>query len=97
MTTATPPDAHLCLVHPLGDRAALGLLDTALALRDDLQALGVRVTLARQRLRTDAVEPDVDRPSHGDHGPPAGFRLGPVDRSAPDAALSSLLRSRVMA
>lgn len=55
MPTATPPDAHLCLLHPLGDRAALGLLDTALALRDDLQALGLRVTLARQRLRQDAV------------------------------------------
>jgi hypothetical protein len=55
MPTASPPDAHLCLVHPLGDRAALGLLDTALALRDDLQALGVNVTLARQRLRPGAV------------------------------------------
>ena len=49
------PPVHLCLVHPLGDTAALSVLDTALALRDDLQALGVIVTLARQRLRADAV------------------------------------------
>lgn len=49
------PPIHLCLIHPLGDRAALSVLDTALALRDDLQALDVSVTLARQRLRADAV------------------------------------------
>lgn len=47
--------AHLCLVHPLGDRSALGLLDVALALKAELEDLGVTVSLARQRLRADAV------------------------------------------
>ena len=47
MPAATPPDAHLCLVHPLGDVAALGLLDTALALRDDLRPRDLVAELRR--------------------------------------------------
>jgi len=50
-----PPSAHLCVQQPAGDQSALAALDVALALRDDLRALGVPVTLAKNRLRAEAV------------------------------------------
>ncbi|MBQ0936891.1 hypothetical protein [Ideonella paludis] len=51
----TPFQAHICVVHPWGDTQALETLDAALALRAELQAAGLSVTLARQQLRPDAV------------------------------------------
>ncbi len=50
-----PLQAHICVVHPLGDTQALETLDAALALKQDLQAAGLPVSLARQQLRRDAV------------------------------------------
>jgi hypothetical protein len=50
-----PLQAHICVVHPWGDTQALETLDAALALKQDLQAAGLPVSLARQQLRPDAV------------------------------------------
>ena len=52
---STHVQAHICVVHPWGDTQALETLDAALALRQDLQAAGLSVSLARQQWRPDAV------------------------------------------
>lgn len=49
------PDIHLCIVQPLGYVHALGFLDQARYYRYQLRRLGVNVSLAKNRLRHDAV------------------------------------------
>ena len=51
----TVPPVHLCIVQPPGDLHALGLVDPARYLRWRLRRLGARVTLAKNRLREDAL------------------------------------------
>jgi SAM-dependent methyltransferase len=46
---------HLCIVQPAGYVHSLGLLDPARYLRYQLQRLGVGTTLAKNRLRDDAI------------------------------------------
>jgi hypothetical protein len=49
------PDVHLCIVQPLGYLHSLGLVDPARYLRFQLRRFGARVTMAKNRLRHDAV------------------------------------------
>lgn len=51
----SPPNIHLCIVQPLGYVHSLGFLDQARYFRWQLRRLGARVTLAKNRLRADAV------------------------------------------
>jgi hypothetical protein len=51
-----PPAAiHLCIVQPLGNPSALGFLDQARYFRYQFRRLGAPVTLAKNRLRHDAI------------------------------------------
>jgi SAM-dependent methyltransferase len=49
------PDIHLCIQQPAGYVHSLGLLDPARQFRYQFRRLGARVTLAKNRLRHDAV------------------------------------------
>ena len=49
------PDVHLCIVQPQGYVHSLGLVDPARYLRFQLRRFGARVTMAKNRLRHDAV------------------------------------------
>lgn len=49
------PAVHLCIMQPQGYVHALGLLDPARYLRFQLRRFGVQVTMAKNRLRHDAV------------------------------------------
>jgi SAM-dependent methyltransferase len=51
----TLPDVHLCIVQPQGYVHSLGLVDPARYLRFQLRRFGARVTMAKNRLRHDAV------------------------------------------
>lgn len=53
--TATTPAVHISLTAPVGAWAGLHQLELALALRDDLRAIGLQPTLARRRLLAGAV------------------------------------------
>jgi predicted SAM-dependent methyltransferase len=49
------PDVHLCIVQPQGYVHSLGLVDPARYLRFQLRRFGANVTMAKNRLRHDAV------------------------------------------
>lgn len=49
------PDVHLCIVQPQGYLHSLGLVDPARYLRFQLRRFGARVSMAKNRLRHDAV------------------------------------------
>lgn len=49
------PDIHLCIVQPGGYVHALGFLDQARYFRHQFRRMGAQVTLAKNRLRHDAV------------------------------------------
>lgn len=49
------PDVHLCIVQPLGYVHSLGFLDQARFFRHQFRRMGAEVTLAKNRLRHDAV------------------------------------------
>lgn len=49
------PEVHLCIVQPLGYVHALGFLDQARFFRHQFRRMGAAVTLAKNRLRHDAV------------------------------------------
>jgi predicted SAM-dependent methyltransferase len=51
----TLPDVHLCIVQPQGYVHSLGLVDPARYLRFQLRRFGAHVTMAKNRLRHDAV------------------------------------------
>lgn len=51
----TLPDIHLCVVQPAGQPHALSLIDPARYFRYQFRRLGARVSLAKNRLRHDAV------------------------------------------
>jgi SAM-dependent methyltransferase len=51
----TLPDVHLCIVQPQGYVHSLGLVDPARYLRFQLRRFGARATMAKNRLRHDAV------------------------------------------
>jgi hypothetical protein len=51
----TPPPIHLCIIQPVGYVHSLGFLDQARYVRWQLRRMGVTVTLAKNRLREDAV------------------------------------------
>jgi predicted SAM-dependent methyltransferase len=51
----TLPDVHICIVQPQGYVHSLGLVDPARYLRFQLRRFGARVTMAKNRLRHDAV------------------------------------------
>lgn len=51
----TLPDIHLCVVQPAGHAPALALIDPARYFRYQFRRLGARVSLAKNRLRHDAV------------------------------------------
>lgn len=55
MSQDTTPAVHLCVTAPAGAWAGLHDLELALALRDDLRALGLAPTLARRRLQPGAI------------------------------------------
>ena len=50
-----PPEIHLCIQQPAGYVHSLGLLDQARYFRYQFRRLGARVSLAKNRLRFDAV------------------------------------------
>jgi SAM-dependent methyltransferase len=52
---STLPDVHLCIVQPQGYVHSLGLVDPARYLRFQLRRFGANVTMAKNRLRHDAV------------------------------------------
>ncbi|QPF73121.1 class I SAM-dependent methyltransferase [Roseateles sp. DAIF2] len=52
---SSPPAIHLCIVQPLGYVHALGFLDQARYYRYQLRRLGAEVSMAKNRLRHDAV------------------------------------------
>jgi hypothetical protein len=54
-TAAPPPTLHLCIVQPAGYVHSLAFLDPVRYVRWQLGRLGVPVTLAKNRLRGDAV------------------------------------------
>ncbi len=54
-TPASLPPVHIALIQPLGHLPALGLLDPARYLRHQLRRFGTEVTLAKNRLRADAL------------------------------------------
>ncbi len=49
------PDVHLCVIQPLGFIHSLGFLDQALYLRHQFDRMGAQVSLAKNRLRHDAI------------------------------------------
>ena len=49
------PNVHLCIVQPLGYVHSLGFLDQARFFRHQFRRMGADVTLAKNRLRHDAV------------------------------------------
>ena len=49
------PNVHLCIVQPLGYVHSLGFLDQARFFRHQFRRMGAQVTLAKNRLRHDAV------------------------------------------
>ena len=49
------PDIHLCIVQPLGYVHSLGFVDPARYFRHQFRRFGARVSLAKNRLRHDAV------------------------------------------
>jgi len=49
------PNIHLCIQQPLGYVHSLGLLDQARYFRYQFRRLGAEVSLAKNRLRHDAV------------------------------------------
>jgi len=49
------PDIHLCIVQPLGYVHSLGFLDPARYFRHQFRRFGARVSMAKNRLRHDAV------------------------------------------
>jgi hypothetical protein len=49
------PNVHLCIVQPLGYVHSLGFLDQARFFRHQFRRMGAEVTLAKNRLRHDAV------------------------------------------
>jgi SAM-dependent methyltransferase len=49
------PDVHLCIVQPLGYVHSLGFLDQARFFRHQFRRMGAEVTLAKNRLRHDAI------------------------------------------
>ncbi|HEX6017418.1 MAG TPA: methyltransferase domain-containing protein, partial [Burkholderiaceae bacterium] len=49
------PDIHLCIVQPLGYVHSLGFIDPARYYRHQFRRFGARVTMAKNRLRHDAV------------------------------------------
>ena len=49
------PDVHLCLVQPLGYVHSLGFIDQARYFRHQFRRMGAQVTVAKNRLRHDAV------------------------------------------
>ncbi len=49
------PPIHLCIVQPVGDVSPLGFLDQARFFRYQFRRLGAEVTIAKNRLRHDAV------------------------------------------
>ncbi|HEY6513884.1 MAG TPA: methyltransferase domain-containing protein [Burkholderiaceae bacterium] len=49
------PDIHLCIVQPLGYVHSLGLIDPARYFRHQFRRFGARVSMAKNRLRHDAV------------------------------------------
>ncbi|HEU4457629.1 MAG TPA: methyltransferase domain-containing protein [Methylibium sp.] len=49
------PDLHLCVMQPAGYVHALGFVDQARFLRHQFRRFGARVTIAKNRLREDAV------------------------------------------
>jgi SAM-dependent methyltransferase len=49
------PDVHLCIVQPLGYVHSLGFLDQARFFRHQFRRMGANVTLAKNRLRHEAV------------------------------------------
>jgi hypothetical protein len=49
------PDVHLCIVQPLGYVHSLGFLDQARFFRHQFRRMGAEVSLAKNRLRHDAV------------------------------------------
>jgi hypothetical protein len=51
----TLPDVHLCIVQPQGYVHSLGLVDPARYLRFQLRRFGANVSMAKNRLRHDAV------------------------------------------
>jgi SAM-dependent methyltransferase len=52
---STLPPIHLCIVQPLGYVHSLGLVDPARYLRYQFRRFGAQVTMAKNRLRHDAV------------------------------------------
>ena len=54
-TSASLPPVHIALIQPLGHLPALGLVDPARYLRHQLRRFGTDVTLAKNRLRADAL------------------------------------------
>jgi SAM-dependent methyltransferase len=54
-TPASLPPVHIALIQPLGHLPALGLVDPARYLRHQLRRFGTEVTLAKNRLRADAL------------------------------------------
>jgi hypothetical protein len=54
-TMNTPPRIHLVVIQPAGYVHALGFIDQARYLRFELRRLGAEVSLAKNRLRQDAV------------------------------------------
>ncbi|MEY8878093.1 MAG: methyltransferase domain-containing protein [Leptothrix sp. (in: b-proteobacteria)] len=49
------PDIHICIVQPVGYVHSLGFLDQARFFRHQFRRMGAAVTLAKNRLRADAV------------------------------------------
>src|SRR5262245_58564773 len=49
------PDIHLCIVQPLGYVHSLGFTDPARYFRHQFRRFGARVSMAKNRLRHDAV------------------------------------------
>ena len=54
-TSVSLPPVHIALIQPLGHLPALGLVDPARYLRHQLRRFGTDVTLAKNRLRADAL------------------------------------------
>ena len=49
------PEIHLCIMQPVGYVHSLGFLDQARYFRHQFRRMGAQVTLAKNRLRHDAV------------------------------------------
>ena len=51
----TLPDVHICVIQPMGYVHSLGFLDQARFFRHQFRRMGAEVSLAKNRLRHDAV------------------------------------------